>query len=911
MTRPLVLVYQEFAKQTPQVSEPDLDTLVIAPAYQIRDYEDDKTSIQVADYGTLHANNPYTPPVANTPAIVLAAPPDLVVGAWVDPTSVRVYFDDARVIMTSGSDGVSYTNDNRLTSATGAFVANGVAVGDTLIVANPAGPATPNLVYTITEVVDAATVRVTSNLPAANTGLAFRVERRLTDQRVGSSFVSLPVFRSSNEITILGGVTLTVGLIPRTVAYAKVYVGYRAYRTDLEKVDSITSEDEIRTKIGKVDARNRLAALVSVAKQNAGNAPIYFFGVASDDVTGYGQARDILSGNKKVYALVLGKADLAISALFRADNVSLADPLQALSNGVPQKFRAGLGSEMLVTTGAVVAERATAVVEQKSGAIPPGVRRASLVGATLLTAGVKPGDQLILSATQNGGALDGTYTISHLNSETELEVDTAFAATVAGQGGNYSIYRPSLGTTVVAMVESRANLLHDGVRFWAREGGTAYGARQIALVNVATTPNGIFSVVETSGPSGVTTINADITGGVTAQQIVDAIMTGTGVTTTFTGSAYLTATTSAPSTAQTALSPTALSTGTAGVNRLTTQALDTAALRLFDNDGTFAGFLTSGVQVGDIIEIPQNPTGSFTPVGTKRFVVSQVLSEQRIEIQNIVAGAYVNNSSTVEAELPHYDDRRGLGSLIVPGSTTIRYRIIRELTKDQQITTLATMAQSLRSQRAILAWPDRVEVADLVDGSKPRNVDGSAALADPQDGAFLAAVIGGMTAGLPNHQGFTRLGVAGIKRLYHSTGYFTEKQLSTLSDSGWYVFVQDTPESLPYTIHQLTTDPSALQTGEYSMVKNYDYLSKFYNNILEPFIGIWNVNEETLGFIRTAVDSGTLQLKSRRYARIGSPLKDGVITTLFASDAQPDRAELYLTLDRPNPLNGINLHLVG
>ena len=73
---------------------------------------------------------------------------------------------------------------------------------------------------------------------------------------------------------------------------------------------------------------------------------------------------------------------------------------------------------------------------------------------------------------------------------------------------------------------------------------------------------------------------------------------------------------------------------------------------------------------------------------------------------------------------------------------------------------LVAMAQSLRSQRAILAWPDLCDVAGLVDGSKPRNADGSAALADSQNGSYLAAVIGGMTAGLPNHQGFSRIGIA-------------------------------------------------------------------------------------------------------------------------------------------------------
>ena len=916
MARPITLVFQELAQQTPQVVEPDLNCLVLAPAYQIRDYEDDKEAIQVADYGTLNADNPYTPPVAFTPAIVLAAAPDLAAGAWVDPDSIRVYFDDVRVIMASGTNGAVTLNDNLITSAGATFVTNGVQIGDTVIIDDPAlaGPFTPNLVYTVVEVVSNTQIRVTSNFnPVVTaTGLKYRIERRLDDQRIDNVFVSEPVFRSSNEITILGGVTLSVNTVPRTVSYAKVYVGYRAYRTDLQEVDSISGTTEIETKIGKIDARNPLAALCFVAKQNAGNAPIYFYGVETDDLVGYSKARDDISSNKAVYAEVIGNPDVAISAMFKADNVSLADPATALSTGVPQKFRVGIGAEELVTTADIVAETATATTEQKVGAIPPGVKTIGLVGATLLTAGVKPGDQLILTYSENVASLNGTYNIAHLNSQTELELDTALpVAFTIDEGANWRIYRPSLGTDVVAEVESRANLTNAAVTYYANVGGVTAGALQVALVHDATTPGGIQSIVETPGVSTIINLDTTLLTGATAAQVVAAINTGVGVTVPFgSGSVNITATTSAGSTVQTAMAIAALSTGTPGVDTIDYAAvLDAVYIRLFDSAATF---ITDGVTAGDIIEIPSNPNGVYGPSGTKRFVVNQVLSEQRLEIQNIVSGAYVNNTSTVENELPHIDNRLGLGPVLgVVTQGTIRYRVVRDLSKDQQVTTLVSVAQSLRSQRAILAWPDLVEVADLVDGSKTRNLDGTAADADPQPGTFMAAVVGGMTAGLPNHQGFSRLGCAGIRRLYHSSGYFTERQLSTLSDGGWYVFVQDTPESLPYSIHQLTTDPSALQTGEYSMVKNFDFLSKFYVSILDPFIGVWNVNEETIGFIRQALNSGTAQLKLRRYARIGAPLIDASITSLEISDASPDRIEVFMALDRPTPLNTIGLHLVG
>ena len=151
MVRPIVLVFQEFATVTAVPTTPDLNCLIVGPAYQIQDYPADQASIEVSNYGTLNADNPYVPPVASVPTITLAAAPNLTAGAFVDPASIQVYFDEARVILASGTDGVttaSAPDENTLTSATATFLADGVAAGDTVIMDLPGGPATPNLVLT-------------------------------------------------------------------------------------------------------------------------------------------------------------------------------------------------------------------------------------------------------------------------------------------------------------------------------------------------------------------------------------------------------------------------------------------------------------------------------------------------------------------------------------------------------------------------------------------------------------------------------------------------------------------------------------------------------------------------------------------------------------------------------------------
>jgi hypothetical protein len=904
MVRPIVLVFQEFAEQTATPTTPDLNCLILGPAYQLEDYPEDKDVLNVSDYGTLHAPNPYSPPTANLPAITLAAPPNIQAGAWVVPDSVRVFFDEAQVILADGSDGVTVTsapNENLFSSASATFETDGIQAGDTLIVDEPDGSG--SLVLTVQSVDSETTLRVSSNFSDADTGLNYRVERTLEDQEVSSDFIGRPTFRSSNEVVILGGVEVPVNGDMKTVAYAKVYVAYRAFRTDLQGLDTVNSFAEITTKLGEIDARNPLAVGVSVARQNSGSAPVQFYGVDTQDLQGYNRALDEVSTIDSVYAMVPLITDLNVVASYRNSNEQFADPNEALSNGVPQKFRVVIGSSELPEVEEVTDESTNGTSEQLSGATPTGIRTIDIDGVTFQTAGVRPGDRLVVSASIDG--LDGTYTVAHINGEEVLETDEPFPAAVSTSGINYRVVRPSSGVEIIALSDNRAHFDNDDVRYVARHAGVSAGSITIALIQSTDTPDGINRIVEVPGTS--TEVHGDFTStNITAQQIADAINTGAGVTLAFSGSENMTAEALNPATAQTATAATALSTTQAGINSLNaTTALDAVFIRLFDNNATF---LSDGVIAGDTIEIPLNPNGVFSGE-TVKYTVNQVLSEQRLEIENIVAGEYQNNTSTEVNELPHLDNRLGTGTNVTQGS--IRYRVIRELTKDQQVAELVSQAQSLNSRRAILAWPDRVEVAGLTDGSKDRLGDGSFAPADPQPGYMLASVIGGMTAGLPSHQGFSRLGVAGISRIRNSSDHFTERQLTQLSDGGWYVFAQATPTSLPHSIHQLTTDPSTLESGEYSIVKNFDFVSLFFLDILESFLGVWNINNDTLGFIRQAVNTGIENLKLRRVAKIGAPINDATITSIEVSEAAADRVEIFVEVDLPKPLNVIGLHLVA
>lgn len=282
---------------------------------------------------------------------------------------------------------------------------------------------------------------------------------------------------------------------------------------------------------------------------------------------------------------------------------------------------------------------------------------------------------------------------------------------------------------------------------------------------------------------------------------------------------------------------------------------------------TAATFIDSGVIVGDVLAPRSAPTELWT--------ITEVVSNQRL-----------------------IAERTG-GTVF---TATTGYEVSRVLDKDGQVTQLVSLPASVNSGRAVLCWPDLVDVAGLTLAGEP---------APSQPGYYLACAVGGMVAALPSHQGLTNLGIAGIERLYNSNTYFTDRQITLLSNGGWMVFQQDTPSALPYIVHQLTTAPATLQFGELSMVKNRDYVSMYLADIVDDFIGPWNINKETIGFMNAAVQAGIDNIKLMNRPRIGAPLIDAKVVQLGESSISEDRVELVVEADFPKPLNTVALHVVS
>lgn len=942
MARPIVLVYQELAQTSSTPATPTLPAMIVGPAYTIKDYPDDASEILLTStYGTLNtacAPAPgYNPPLAGVTAIDVTTYPGNTAGAIVDHDSVRVFLKTPRVILgttyivptaiipriESGGLFTAETvntagNENKVIFAAGVDLATtyGIQAGDIVVITDNSG--TPvTLVRTVLSVGEGGTalnvLRVTQNFPTSGwtfSALATaRVERTLATQELidtTGAYIYFPT-PTENELTLRGGIYLDVVIgsstVQRAVSYSQVYLAYRSLRQDLQRRDSCTIADYL-TKLGKFDARNPLCVGARQALLNAGTVPVNFFGVSSDDATGYLDARAKLSAYRDLYAFVPLTMDQAILYAYKVEHSSMADPTVAGTTGVVQKFRIGIGGQYLPTAETVSAISTEGVAYQSGAPTVRLYRTATIAAPVVNISTALPGSTVTIGIVPAGGNWStrrGVHYLSHCNTTTGVELLPG-NTTWDDAGGDAC---GAADGVEIRVSDTHGTLIHERLARLASSHGTAtwtiyhrnpvtsglpYSVAFVAgAPGCACTATILGLNITITFDLGVHTV-ADGIAAVAANPDVDAV-----VTSIVTGSA-------AQNLAAAVSAPLAI---TKILSEVTITQNDTYYDILQDAGATF---LTDGVIPGDLLQIPSDPnnyTSTAFDSNVSSWVIDEVISENRVKILPVS-----DDTPTTATELPHGYSRSGSGAIDNTAPTAQNYRVLRSMTKDEQVTALSAISGSFLDKRATLVWPDLAVVNGLVDGSLTRADPATPEAAPAQPSMYLACAVAGCVSGLPAQYGLTNLSIAGFDTLVHSTDWFTDYQLTRISDAGWYVFQQDSEDSAPYCIHQLTTDPTAVETGELSVVKTFDYDSMQFMLVLDPFIGRYNVLDDTISEIeRVLKNTGNLLMRSK-IARFGAPLTSMSITSLAVSSISTDRVEVYISLGIPRPLNRIGLHLV-
>ena len=957
--RPIVEVFQEFATVTVSPAVPDLNCCIVGPAFHIQDYPVDAEDIAVSpdfiktgytkDAACGADGSSAGRPDPGATFLTLTSPPNHTPGATLDAASVDLVLDEAFIELCHGAGGAIADDANTFTSAGAGFVANKVAAGDRIVLSKSDGTVT--IVKYVKSVTNLTTLELTSTKKSTeligNASIRWRVEHELSDQHVDDAYFTV-VGNVINILTGSTGLRLSYESATWPVNFGKIYVGYRELRTDIQSVQILNSTAEIASKIGRVDERNPLAVGAFVAFTNT-NTPLQVFGVATDDSTGHLTARDRMSTRDDIYAIVpvsdsLGGSSwtTGVLAMWKKHCVDFSVPEKS-------KFRILLGSY-------------DELPAQKSSAPPSDEGYTESATADLVDVFVDPNatTEFVTKGVGSSHLLDiarsaSIQTLSTTDSFGDTPFKTGYAAktllgaigekrlrlaaaisAVAAQAGDYAV-RAAL--TLRLNVTSGLTEGHSG-DFYTITGsaGTFTGAavNDIAALTDASagvTNDGFrISAVEPDGSK--ITLDLKVTGktGITVKvktyrlsDVGGSIVVGCGLTSS------TRRVTKTDAFANAAIGDIALilrtqhTEQTAGnVGLWVVSAVDAGADYItLGGAGTLTNDAGTSIVVALIPAISARGGASITT--RKRLTrlrdnsatfLTTVLPAELIEIPYPVsvdplhwdtAKTYWPIESIISNELLAADleplEELAPEDFIAGFNGDCDYRIAINLDPDAQVTELNTITTSLSHMRCVMVWPNEVSLP-------PEDVENAlTGTQSHQKGWYLACALGGMIASLPSHQGFTYIGIGGIAQLHNSNFYFTDGQLTALRNGGWMVFVQDSENSLPYTIHEVTTNVTAYEYGELMHVKNFDYIALYMKAIITPFLGQYNIMPETLADIQRALMGGAQYLMVRKFPKIGAPLLDAGIT--LVEQTQADRLEIYMTVDMPGVLNQVGLHLMA
>jgi hypothetical protein len=924
LSRPNVVVYQEYVTISVAPDIPDLGCMIVGPCNQLLDYLDDKSDCYAADYGTLNSVVGGAVPSA----VIIASPPNIAPGALLADASVRMFIDEYRAILheKDGSGG-----DDRATFYAGEnwflnefpggvhFGEEGVSPGDLLLAKTGASTAdalrtVKNLTYALLDITPSlgSDSWLTAGAVAGDTVTIYSDEAgtpRDGDYTVKE--VSPVMGGTPDDETLI--IENAANLIKQVAADAHVRVTSPGgtVRFDTGDVSGPTSG----SKMSLGDSCNLQVTADFVANNDGTDANRAWrierelideeLDAADFSVDNITKAVTVDAG-MQVNVGTLGAKDISYAKLYMeysALRQDLQNPTELVST-VDFEALGKLDSRNPLRVGATVAAQNTSTsilvygltsddmagymdFEDRTSmirdmyAIVPLTYNISVIGylKTIFENYADPTYVLDNGIRQKFRVVIGAV---ELTTERYVTAETGGASTakVPITGAGFSDRRTATlaitgsPTITPGTGDFAADDIIPGDRVTFVLAGVNQGTFKIAHVNGALE----FEVSSESGEAALPDLSSLVA--ITADYV--SITDSTGVTEKL-RIVYASA---------------------GNTFAFTAAVLDALFLELSVPTATFLG---DGVVPGDILQMPADPENPTVWTDYQSWVVASVESETRLVIVN--SGT---NTPTVANELPHGVKRSATPTdrLITDGEMVIR--VLRDMTKSQQVTYMLEIAQSLDSKRALLCYPDEVAVVDLVDGSAERFGALDPVAAGRQPGYYLSCAVGGQTAGQPPQQGFTFLSINGISRVYNSNDYFREEQLTDLSNGGVYVFIQDNPDALPYSIHEVTTDVLSLETGEYMAVKNFDFISWVYLDTLFGFIGKWNINTDTIKFIRQAINASSGNLKSRKVARIGAPLLSASINSIGVDpELTEDRLEVKMSVNMPMVLNTIGLHLVG
>jgi hypothetical protein len=307
---------------------------------------------------------------------------------------------------------------------------------------------------------------------------------------------------------------------------------------------------------------------------------------------------------------------------------------------------------------------------------------------------------------------------------------------------------------------------------------------------------------------------------------------------------------------------------------------------------TDATFLTSGVRVGDQVLLANAPSnmmvGAYPDPNTfpGKFLVISVEDETHLTYDGFLNGT-------------------ALGLTLNSGATgTVGYKVVHNLSKDEQIDAALAYAASVADKRVTLVWPPLSII---------KNDDGTMT---EVDGTFLASCLASAKSANPAQQGFTNFPFPGPYQLKYSNTYFNKSQLTRLAEGGYFVLVQDAPGANIYALHQKTTATDTFTNSELSCVTAEDKVSADLIALFKPYVGPYNISTDYLSFLHSIGDQYMYKAKSEKSPKCGALILNGNIDLIRAQingqnlDVPQGTVEITASVEIGKPANWIQIKLL-
>jgi len=217
--------------------------------------------------------------------------------------------------------------------------------------------------------------------------------------------------------------------------------------------------------------------------------------------------------------------------------------------------------------------------------------------------------------------------------------------------------------------------------------------------------------------------------------------------------------------------------------------------------------------------------------------------------------------------------------------------IIKINSKEEVAELVEQKAKSFQNMHLGLLFPDKF----LVEGKL-------------MAGYYVAGLLAAIMGHLPPQQGLSNLSFKVVNRVFGSSFYYTDTELDDIAGAGIMVIAQNSHDSEPFIIRQLTTNTASLEEMEINKVRCLDYAALAVKGSVDGYIGKRNTTQRNASDVKENIDSLLKSIiRNTNNSLLGSIIKSYKINYIEIPENEIDAIIGDIEVVTPTSLNSIRL----